>query len=94
MLFYHAYLFSLVKSTLITVINRSYLKGFPGLTTQRACRHITIKDATEKGHMDQTRQGQWSTYPTLVVSHLDMNCTKVLMYHTMVLMACLTKVRR
>ncbi len=30
----------------------------------------------------------------IVVSFLDMYCTKVLMYPTMVLMACLTKVRR
>jgi hypothetical protein len=35
--FYHACLFSPVLSTLINAINKGYLKGFPGLTTQRAC---------------------------------------------------------
>jgi hypothetical protein len=38
--FYHAYLFLLVISTLINAINKGYLKGFPGLTAQRVCRHI------------------------------------------------------
>jgi hypothetical protein len=31
---------------------------------------------------------------SFIVSHLDMYCTNVLMYRTMVLLACLTKVRR
>jgi hypothetical protein len=35
------------------------------LTAQRAHHHITMNNATEKGHMDQTRQGKWSTHPTL-----------------------------
>ena len=59
--FYHACLFSPAKSTLLKAINRGYLKGFPGLTSARVSRHITINDATEKGHMDQTRQGQRPT---------------------------------
>ncbi len=62
--FYHACLFSPVLSTLINAINKGYLKGFPGLTTQQACRHITINNATVKGHIDQTRQGQRTTQPT------------------------------
>jgi hypothetical protein len=45
-------------------INRGYPKGSPGLTAQCA-RHITINNAIEKGHMDQTGQGQQSTHPTL-----------------------------
>jgi hypothetical protein len=53
-----------VLSTLINAINKGYLKGFPGLTAQQACHHITINDATVKGHMDQTRQGQQTTQPT------------------------------
>jgi hypothetical protein len=59
--FYHAFLFSLVISTLTNAINRVYLKGFPGLTSQRTCRHIKINNATKKGHMDQSHQGQCST---------------------------------
>jgi hypothetical protein len=52
--FYHNCRLSPVKSTLITAISRGYLQGFPGLTAQRTLRHITINNATEKGHMDQT----------------------------------------
>jgi len=59
--FYHACLFSPVKSTLIKAINRGYFTGFPGLTSARVSRHVTINNATEKGHMDQTRQGQQTT---------------------------------
>jgi hypothetical protein len=59
--FYHACLFSPVVSTLINTINKGYLKGFPGLTSQRVRRHIEINNAMEKGHMDQSRQGQRST---------------------------------
>jgi hypothetical protein len=50
-----------VLSTLTNAINKDYLKGFPGLTAQCVCRHIQINDATKKGHMDQTCQGQGST---------------------------------
>jgi hypothetical protein len=62
--FYHTCLFSPVLSTSINAINKGYLKGFPGLTAQRARRHIIINDATIKSHMDQTRQGQRTTQPT------------------------------
>jgi hypothetical protein len=65
MRFYHACLFSPVLSTLINVIDNGYLKGFPGPTAEKACRHITINNAKAKGHMDQTRQGQCTTHPTL-----------------------------
>jgi hypothetical protein len=58
--FYHACLFSPVVSTLINAINKGYLKGFPGLTSQRISCHIKINDDMEKGHMDQSRQGQRS----------------------------------
>jgi hypothetical protein len=53
-----------VLSTLFNVINKDYLKGFPGLTAQRAHRHITINNATVKGQMDRTRQGQQATQLT------------------------------
>jgi hypothetical protein len=61
MRFYHTCLFLLVVSTLTNAINKGYLKGFPGLTAQCVCHHVQINDATKKGHMDQTRQGQRST---------------------------------
>jgi hypothetical protein len=50
--FYHACLFSPVKSTLIKAINRGYFKGFPCLTSKRVNQHITINDATKNGHID------------------------------------------
>ena len=59
--FYHACLFLPTKSQLIKAINRGYFKGFPGLTSPRVSRHITINNATEKGHIDQTHKGQRST---------------------------------
>jgi hypothetical protein len=52
--FYHACLFSPVVSTLITAINKGYLKDFPGLTSQQVRRYIKIKNAMKKGHMDQS----------------------------------------
>jgi hypothetical protein len=61
--FYHACLFLPVVSTLINAINKGYLKGFPSLTAQRVCCHVQINNATKKGHMDQTRQGQRSMQP-------------------------------
>jgi hypothetical protein len=59
--FYHACLSSPVKSTLLVAINKGYLKGFPGLTANRINRHSIINNATTKGHLDQTRQGQRPT---------------------------------
>jgi hypothetical protein len=63
--FYHACLILLVISTLTNAINIGYLKGFPDLTAQRICQHVQINNATKRGHMDQTRQGQRSTQPNL-----------------------------
>jgi hypothetical protein len=59
--FYHVCLFSPVFSTLTNAINRGYLKGFPGLTSQHLHCHIKINNATKKGHMDQSHQCQRST---------------------------------
>jgi hypothetical protein len=59
--FYHACLFSPVVSTLINAINKGYLKGFLSLTSQQIHHHIKINNAMEKGHMDQSHQGQCST---------------------------------
>ena len=75
--FYHACLFSLVKSTLIKAINRGYFKGFLGLVSARVSRHVTINNETKKGHMDQTRQGQCTTsrrYPSItLINTIDNN---------------------
>ena len=59
--FYYACLNFPVKSTLILAIKAGYLKGFPGLTVDRVRRHIDVDAASERGHMDQVRQGQRST---------------------------------
>jgi hypothetical protein len=59
--FYYACLNFPVKSTLILAIKAGYLKGFPGLTVDQVRRHINVNVASERGHMDQVRQGQHST---------------------------------
>jgi hypothetical protein len=61
--FFHACLFLLVVSTLTNAINKGYLKRFPGLTAQHVCCHVQINNATEKGHMDHTCQGQCFMQP-------------------------------
>ena len=61
--FYYACLNFPVKSTLVLAIKAGYLKGFPGLTVDRVRRHINVDVASERGHMDQVRQGQRSTKP-------------------------------
>jgi hypothetical protein len=59
--FYHATLNYLVISTLVEAIDKGYLKGFSSLTSCWVQQHIKVKDKTEKGHMDQLRQGKGST---------------------------------
>jgi hypothetical protein len=54
--FYHACLFSPVRSTLVAAINHRNLKGFSGLTAQRVNCHIPINNTTKKGHMDHVQQ--------------------------------------
>jgi hypothetical protein len=57
MYFYYAYLNYPVKSTLTKAINRGYLKGWQGLTSQPTCHHISVSTESKIGHMDQQRQG-------------------------------------
>ena len=38
-----------------------YLKGCPGLSSKSVEKYINVERATEKGHMDQKRQGLRST---------------------------------
>jgi hypothetical protein len=59
--FYYACLNFPVKSTLLLAIKAGYLKGFPRLTADRVRCHIDVSVASERGHMDQVRQGQRST---------------------------------
>ncbi len=63
--FYYACLNFPVKSTLLLTIKAGYLKGFPGLTADRVRCHIDVNVASERGHMDQVRQGQRSTHHAL-----------------------------
>jgi hypothetical protein len=58
--FYHACLFSPIISTWVKAIQEGYFKGWPGLMAERVRRFISVVPATEKGHMDQVRQGLWS----------------------------------
>jgi hypothetical protein len=59
--FYHATLNYPVVSTLIKAIDKGYLNGFVSLTLRRICQHIKVNNKTEKGHMDQSPQGEQST---------------------------------
>jgi hypothetical protein len=46
-----------VKSTLTKAIDRGYIKGWQGLTSQRTCHHISVSTESKMGLMDQNRQG-------------------------------------
>jgi hypothetical protein len=55
-----------IKSTLTKAINRGYLKGWQGLTSQRTLRHISICTESKIQHMDQNHQGvQFNNQATL-----------------------------
>jgi hypothetical protein len=62
--YYYACLNYPVKSNLTKAINRGYLNGWRGLTSQRACRHISVFTESKMGHMDQRHQRVRSTQPT------------------------------
>jgi hypothetical protein len=54
-----------VKSKLTKAIDRGYLKGWGGLTSQQTPHcHISVSTESKMGHMDQQRQGVQSTHPT------------------------------
>ena len=59
--YYYACLNYPVLSTLTKAINKGYFKGWHCLTSQQACQHITVSPESEKGHMDQVRQGIHTT---------------------------------
>jgi hypothetical protein len=64
--FTHAALFSPTLSTLATALDKGYLVNFPGLSFKLLRRHPPHSYAMIKGHLDQSRQGQRSTQPTLI----------------------------
>ncbi len=59
--FYHATLNHPAVSMLVKAIVKGYLKDFAGLTLRQVHQHIKVNNKTEKGHMDQSRQGKGST---------------------------------
>jgi hypothetical protein len=62
--YYYPCLNSPINSTLIKAIDRGYLKGWRGLTSQPTCHYISIFTEFEMGHMDQNCQDVRSTPPS------------------------------
>jgi hypothetical protein len=62
--YYYACLNYPIKSTLNKAIERGYLKGWQGLTSQQAHSHISVFTESEMGHMDKQCPGVQSTQPT------------------------------
>eukprot|EP00957_Ditylum_brightwellii_P010819 820252-Ditylum_brightwellii.AAC.1 len=54
-------MFSPVEKVLIEAARRKYLQGWPGFTQAAIGKHIDVEDTTVKGHLNQARQGVWST---------------------------------
>ena len=52
-----------IPSSLVQAINCGYLKGWCGLTSQRAGRHITGSPKSSMGHIDQVWKGTHSMQP-------------------------------
>ena len=61
--YYYACLNYPTPSSLVQAIDRRYLKGWRGLTSQRPQRHITKSLELSMGHMDQVWKGTCSTQP-------------------------------
>ena len=59
--FLHASLGHPTQATLLTAAQHGNLVTFPGMTPQNISRHFPESDATQKGHMKQTKQGVRST---------------------------------
>jgi hypothetical protein len=62
--FYYACLNYPVLSTLIKDIKAGYLRGWPGLTAERLCRHINVSVESKQGHMNQVCHSQQFMQPT------------------------------
>jgi hypothetical protein len=61
--YYYACLNYPVTSTLTKAIDKGYLKGWRGLTSQRTCHHISVSTESKMGHIDKQRQEVQSTQP-------------------------------
>ena len=59
--FTHAALFSPVLSTLQSALDKGYVQGLPGLTSQTLRKYPPQSTAMVKGHLDQTRKNTQST---------------------------------
>ena len=59
--FYHAALGSPPISSLITAVQRGFLRSIPGLTVERIRKNPPKSPATDRGHMQRLRQGLRST---------------------------------
>ena len=57
----HAACFSPAKSTFLKAIQLNFLTTFPDSTVANVNKHLPDSIATEKGHLDQRRQGTQST---------------------------------
>jgi hypothetical protein len=64
--FAHAALFSPSLTTLVLALAKGYIPNLPGLSTATLRCHPPNSAAMVKGHLDQSRQNQRSTRPTLV----------------------------
>ena len=62
-MYHHQPLGSPPKSTFLQMIHKhpSQFASFPGLTYELSGKHLPVSEATEKGHMIQTRQNLRST---------------------------------
>ena len=63
MQYLHAAAFSLVPATWIKVIQKVFFMSWPGLTANAIGKYLPKSIATNKGHLDQTRNNVRSTQP-------------------------------
>ena len=59
--FFHAAMFSPANSTLYKALQLQYITNIPGVTAAAFKKYAPFSPATIKGHLDQTRQNNWST---------------------------------
>jgi len=68
--FAHGAFFSPAFSTLQQALAKNYINNFPGLSEQTLCQHPPWSVAMVKGHLDQSRQNQWSTKPKVTFEEI------------------------
>lgn len=69
--FYHATLFSPVKSTEITAVNAGHFATWPDITAAQIRRHFPVSVHMHLGHMDQSCANQQSTKGLAPTTYLD-----------------------